>query len=111
MKGIGTHLRRLREQSGMSLREFARQVGVHPSNVSFWETRDKLPSSSALIQISEVLGVSVDEVLGKDPGKPPPVRGRFGKLFAEASELPKPKRERIAIVLEDMLAAQKAKAG
>jgi len=34
----------------------------------------------------------------------------MAKLFAQASELPKRRQERISIVLEDMLAASEAKA-
>jgi len=110
MNSIGSHLRELREDAGLSLRELARQLEVHPSNVSFWENQDKLPSSSILLKMAESLGVTVEELLGGKPRKENPARGRLAKLFAEASALPKNKQERISIVLEDMLTAQKAKA-
>ena len=108
MKAIGSHLRQLREAAGLSLRELARQVEVHPSNVSFWENNDKLPSSSVLLQMADALGVSVEELLGSQPRKGSPARGRMAKLFAEASALPKGKQDRISIVLEDMLSAAKS---
>jgi len=107
MQAVGHHLKTLRLNAGLSLRELARQIEVHPSNVSFWENQDTFPSSSILLKMASALGVSVDEILGATPKKNIP-KGKMAKLFAEASELPKSKQERISIVLEDMLTAQRA---
>ena len=103
-------LQTLREQAGFSQRELARQLDVHPSNIAFWEGDEKKPSSHVLLKLADLLGVSVEEILGAEPRKSQVARGRLGKLFAEASKLPRSQQDRIAIILEDMLAAQKAKA-
>ena len=110
MTGIGTHLRSLREQAGISLRELSRQIDVHPSNVSFWENNDKLPSSGVLLKMAHALGVQVEELLGGDPRQNGVVRGRMAKLFVKASDLPKSKQDRIHMMIEDMLIAHEAKA-
>src|ERR1700679_2442842 len=86
-----TKFRALREASGLSQREFAKHLGVHHSNVSYWERSGNLPGAEVLPQMAHILGVEVGQLLTDTPkprGKPTPV-GRARLAFDAVSRLPK----------------------
>lgn len=66
---LGARLRELRLRSGMSLREFSRQLGVSPSFMSQVENGKSQPSVATLYAIAQLLAVSIDELFaaGDDP--------------------------------------------
>lgn len=67
---LGSRLRAERLRVGLSLRELARRLGLTPSAISQFETGKSKPSVGTLLEIVELLGVSLDDML-----KPPqPVR-------------------------------------
>jgi len=59
---LGARLRDVRLQSGMSLREVARRLGVSPSFVSQMENGKSQPSVATLYSMAELLSVSIDEL-------------------------------------------------
>ncbi len=87
---IGLRLRARREQQGLSLREFARRLGVSPSAISKIETDKYRPSVSTLWAIVTELGMSLDELFGQAPeapeNAPRPARRRGGQAVAAADE-------------------------
>jgi transcriptional regulator with XRE-family HTH domain len=108
-----SRLKTLREKAGISQRELARLLGVHHSNVSFWERSGVPPRSEVLPKIAQVLGVSVDEVLGqssKSRASVPVARGKLGQIFNEVAKLPRRKQQHIIAMLDDMVTAHKARA-
>lgn len=75
---IGRHLRQEREAHGLSQRELARRLGLSPSLISQIEKGQSRPSVSTLYAIVNELGVSLDELLLRDPagnGETPARRG------------------------------------
>ena len=56
---FGDRLRRIRTAQGLSLREFARRVGVSGSYISQLEGNECRPSFSVLKRIAEELGTAV----------------------------------------------------
>ena len=60
MELLGSRLRKLRQESGLTLREFARQVNVSPSFVSQIENGKSQPSVASLYIFAQRLSVSVD---------------------------------------------------
>jgi transcriptional regulator with XRE-family HTH domain len=64
--GLGIRLKRVRERSGKSLREVARQLGVSASFVSQLENGKSQPSVATLYSLTQLLGVSVDELFAAD---------------------------------------------
>ena len=107
----GQRLRAMREAAGISQRELARQLDVHHSNVGFWERTGTAPRASLLPQMAEILGVSVEDIIGSEdkPKRPAMPGGRLGRVFSEVSDLPRRQQDRIVAVVEDMLVARKAK--
>jgi transcriptional regulator with XRE-family HTH domain/quercetin dioxygenase-like cupin family protein len=67
---LGARLKAARLSSGMSLRELARQLGVSPSFVSQLENGKSQPSVATLYSLSQLLGLSMDELFGADGNRP-----------------------------------------
>ena len=106
-----SHLRKLREAAGISLRELARQIDQQPTNISFWERSGKLPRANVLIPMARALGVSVEEILGEPaPDKNRGPGGKLGEVVEDLASLPRRQQQKILSVVEDMIAGQRAKA-
>ena len=109
--GQSIDLVELREQAGLGVRELARQLGVNHATVLKWEATGKVAKSEYLVPMSEILGVTIEELLGQPkPRRATAPGGKLGQVFREVSELPRRRQQRIVEVVEDMLTAQKAKA-
>jgi transcriptional regulator with XRE-family HTH domain len=66
---LGARLRAQRLSTGLSLREMARRLNRSPSAISQFETGKARPSVSTLFEMVELLGTSIDTLLGADePG-------------------------------------------
>ena len=63
---LGEKMRKLREDLGISLREFSRRSGVSPSFLSEVESGRRHPSPSRIEEIAKVLGVPVSELADLD---------------------------------------------
>lgn len=72
----------LRKQKGFSQEELANRLNVSRQTVSKWEVGESTPDMEKLVAISDLFGVSLDElVLDKKPEEPQPseqiVRSEF----------------------------------
>lgn len=105
-----SRLTSLREKVGISQRELARQLGVHHSNVSFWERSGTMPPADVLPPMAKILGVTVDELLGQPKTRNAPAPGgKLGRLFDQVAKLPRTQQARIAGTIEDMLLASQTR--
>ena len=71
MKGsaMGERIQQLRKAAGLSQEQLAEKLDVSRQSVSKWELNDAVPELAKVIAISELFGVSTDELLkGKAPG-------------------------------------------
>ena len=60
---IGDHIRRLRESKGWTQQALGKRLGKKTSTISAYETNAKLPSAECLIELAELLGVSLDTLV------------------------------------------------
>ena len=60
---LGAKLKLLRTKKGMTQEAFAEKLSVSRSAIAKWETDNGIPEISSLKQISQVLNVSLDELL------------------------------------------------
>jgi len=82
MNPFGTYVRTKREEAGMTLTEFARQLEISPAYWSRIETgRENPPKDELIKKAAAILGLSEDE------------------LFIEASRLPPDMQEEVAEVV------------
>ena len=66
---LGARLRAQRLSTGLSLREMARRLKRSPSAISQFETGKARPSVSTLFEMVDLLGTSIDTLLGtEEPG-------------------------------------------
>ena len=64
---LGQRIAALRRHLGMSQSALAEKIGVSPSAVGMYEQDRREPSLSAMVTMSEALGVSVDYLLTGTP--------------------------------------------
>jgi transcriptional regulator with XRE-family HTH domain len=107
----GRKLRALRQATGLSQRELARQLGIHHSNLGYWEKSGNLPGSDVLPQLAKLLGVSLGDLLDESsqPQKALAPNGRALLAFAAVSKMPKKQQEKIVEVVEAFVAQHTTK--
>ena len=60
---IGSFLKSLRKEKGITQEKLAEEIGVSGRTVSRWETGNNMPDISVLIEISEFYDVSIPEIV------------------------------------------------
>ncbi len=60
-------IKQLREAAGMSQRELGERIGISGPAVAMWESGENRPSLTNLEKLADVLGVSIDAILGREP--------------------------------------------
>jgi transcriptional regulator with XRE-family HTH domain len=95
---LGLRLTELRQAAGLTQIQLAEKLGVHPSNIGFWELSGTPPRGEVLPKMAHTLGVSVDALLGVTPPKPKrqAAKGRLQHVFEAASKLPRRQQEKVA---------------
>jgi transcriptional regulator with XRE-family HTH domain len=68
---VGSQLRDRRKEVGLSLRQFARDLGVSPSFISQIENGKSQPSVATLYTICSALDLSIDELFGRTEAAAP----------------------------------------
>lgn len=63
---IGTFMKNLRKENGLTQEQFAEKLGVSQKSVSRWETGKTMPDYSLLPGICEILGINVAELLNAE---------------------------------------------
>lgn len=104
-------LAELRENAGLTARELARQLGIHHSTVLHWEQNGKVTKTEYLLPVSQILGVSVEELLGQPRSRKNVPAGRLGKVFSEVSTLPRRQQQKVIEMAEGFLALQREGSG
>ena len=64
---FGQRLQRLRKNANLTQEDVATKLNITAQAVSKWENDVSAPDISVLVELSEILGVSLDELLGKAP--------------------------------------------
>lgn len=59
----GKQISLLRKNKGITQEELARQLAVSPQAVSKWENGHTMPEVSLLVELAEILGSTIDEIL------------------------------------------------
>lgn len=66
---IGEQIQKLRIRMGLTQERFADLLEVSRQSVSKWELGQAVPEIDKIIRMSELLGVSTDTILLRDPGE------------------------------------------
>jgi transcriptional regulator with XRE-family HTH domain len=99
---LGQRLVELRQAAGLTQMQLAEKLGVHHSNIAFWELTGTPPRGEVLPKLAHTLGVSIDALLGVTPPKPKKqaAKGRLQLVFESASKLPRRQQEKVAEFVE-----------
>lgn len=62
-KKIGSFLKELRNEKGITQEQFAEILGVSGRSVSRWETGSNMPDISLLVEIADYFDVSIPEII------------------------------------------------
>lgn len=81
----------LRKQKGLSQEELANRLNVSRQTISKWEVGDSSPDMEKLVAISDLFGISLDElVLNKSPEPEPaaaaPVQTAGAEIYSDIKE-------------------------
>lgn len=86
LETLGARIRQGREQHGITLREFARRVGVSPSLISQIERGRAMPSVGTLYAIANELALTFDDMFAAGRGlEPSPSGASSGANGADAA--------------------------
>ena len=67
---FGQRLSRIRKEKGMTQEDIAKRIVISPQAVSKWENDISSPDILVLSSLADILGVSVDELLGREESSP-----------------------------------------
>lgn len=103
---LARHFTELRQAAGLTQMQLADQVGVHHSNIAFWELSGTPPRGEVLPMLAQALGVSIDTLLGVTPPKPKrqAAKGRLQRVFENAAKLPRRQQDKVAEFVEAFVA-------
>lgn len=107
MSTLGKHIRGERQRLGLTVRGFARDIGVQPPYVTDIEADRRRPGPEVLDRIAKRLGVPLAELQALDPRIPPEVKEwmeeepRVSRLLRRLQD--SPDRERALREIEKVL--------
>ena len=79
---LGETIYRLRTKAGMSQDALAGALDVSRQSVSKWENNAAVPDLDKLIKLSEVFGVTLDELVGREaPAPAAPAAPDMGGMY------------------------------
>lgn len=63
---IGKSIKLNRVEQGLSQEKLAKLIGVTHASISYWENGVNIPNVNDCWKIADVLGISIDELIGRD---------------------------------------------
>lgn len=63
---IGENIQEFRRKNNLTQEELANKMNVSYKTISSWENNRNIPSIDMVLELSKVLGVSLDEIIGTD---------------------------------------------
>lgn len=87
---FGRRMARLRKHAGYSQVGFAKEIGISPRMVAYYEVQTDRPPAHLLAVIAKALGVSADQLLGLEevPKRKPPINQQLLRTLKKIETLP-----------------------
>jgi transcriptional regulator with XRE-family HTH domain len=110
---FGARLVTARQELGLSQAQVAEKLGITQQSYGGWERRETALKPEHLLQLTAILNVTVDYLLGKETdrkrrGGP---AGKARQVFERVSQLPRATQQRILANVEDALTAYEVRKG
>ena len=99
-------MREYRKRSGLTMKRLGELVGASEASISQYETGRVEPDIELMTKIADVLGISVDNLIGRteEPEVDTPVTDEARILAKGIDKLPKDQREQAPNVVRAMFA-------
>jgi transcriptional regulator with XRE-family HTH domain len=108
---FGARMARARQAAGYSQRELARELHISQRMIAYYESQSDHPPAHLLPRLAQVLGVTIDQLLGLDgvkaKGRANNRGSRLWRRFAQIEKLSPAERKPIIQVLDAFLAKAK----
>ena len=110
---FGERLVTARQEAGLSQAQVADKLGITQQSYGGWERRETALKPEHLVQLSVILNVTVDYLLGKENGRKRSggPAGKARQIFERVSQLPRATQQRILANVEDALTAYEVRKG
>lgn len=82
---VGKTIRKKRKELGWTQAKLAQRMNVSYQAVSKWENGQSMPDAALLPELAAVLGITLDELMGGEPGEEKP-RAYYGNIFGVANQ-------------------------
>ena len=92
----------------MSQQQVAERLGLSQRAYAYWERNTVSLRPDQILTLAEVLGVSVEDLLAAPVKKTRKGSGRLGRVFDEASKLPRRQQQKIIDIVEPFIREQAA---
>lgn len=104
---FGGRLFNARNKAGLSQAQVADKLGITQQSFAGWERRETALKPDQLAQLAEVLGVSIEHLLGLDaePKRGTGPTGKLRQIFERANQLPRDQQKHIVRTVEDAIFA------
>ena len=108
---FGQRLLEARQAKGLSQTSVAETLGITQPSYADWERKAVSIRPEHLPRLAETLDVSIDYLLGVEqrPLRGSGPSGKLRRLFEEVGSLPRYQQQRVASIIEDMIAAHRSK--
>jgi transcriptional regulator with XRE-family HTH domain len=103
---LGDRIVKARLRAGLTQKDLAEQLSVSQRAIAHWETNSVALRADQLAALADVLGVTVDYLMGREEGKSQKsmAAGKARQVFEEVNSLPRAQQQRILDVVQAMLA-------
>ena len=107
---LGKNIRLIRKQKGLTQVELANQLICSQAMITAYESGQKKPSVSTLTKLAEVLGVTIDHVVGNIA--PPKTENKIKnhklwKKFSQLEQLPDTDKRTVFRMIDGLLTQTK----
>ena len=97
-------LAKMRENAGLTVRALANALGISHTAVMKWEKAQRINKVEFLLPLSQILGVTIEELIGLPASRQNSVPGgKLGQIFREVSELPRRQQNKVIEMAEAFL--------
>jgi transcriptional regulator with XRE-family HTH domain len=107
MESVPTKIKHLRKEIGLTQRELAEKVGIHPAQLARYESGLSTPSLGVLIKLAQYCEVSIDYLvfgIDKEAARRSRIKDQnLLDLTRRIDNLKRPQRDRIKWAIEGML--------
>ena len=105
---LGQRITDARERAGISQAQLADKLGTSQPAIAYWERSAANLRSDVIAKLSQVLGVSADELLGTQAPRQKAAQpvGKARRIFDAVSKLPRRQQEKIFDILQPFVREQ-----